>query len=129
MNPSDAASVPGSGPGPGTSPATVPGQPSPALTVLVSRHPGAIAWMRQVLDVPDAPVITHLDALAGLALGPGVRLAGVLPLRWAAAACAAGAEVWSLDVDVQEAQRGRELSVADLEAAGARLVRYQVVAR
>ncbi|EGJ09038.1 CRISPR-associated protein Csx16 [Rubrivivax benzoatilyticus] len=90
---------------------------------LVSRHPGAIDWMRTELAAPDARVLSHVGAQR---FESGDVVAGVLPLWLAARACGAGATALSLDLDLAPEQRGRELDAAELRAAGARLVRYEV---
>lgn len=94
---------------------------------LVSRHPGAIVWLKEHLPPPlsasDCVVVEHLDAHA---LGPGDVVAGVIPLAWAAEACARGARVWALDVRLAAHQRGRELEAEELTRTGARLVAYEV---
>jgi CRISPR-associated protein Csx16 len=92
-------------------------------TYLVSRHPAAIEWMRRELPAEDVVVLPHLAEQSFL---PGDRVAGVLPLRWAEAAWRAGAQVWSLDLDPSPHQRGRELGIDELAAAGARLTAYRV---
>lgn len=94
---------------------------------LVSRHPGAIVWLKQHLpprqSASDCIVVEHLDAHT---LGPGDVVAGVIPLAWAAEACARGARVWALDVRLAAHQRGRELEAEELVSSGARLVAYDV---
>ena len=75
---------------------------TPATIYIVSRHPGAIEWMRRTLAAPDA---VPLDHVAGRRFGPGDVVAGVLPLWLAARACADGARVFALDVDLAPGQR------------------------
>jgi CRISPR-associated protein Csx16 len=89
----------------------------------VSRHPGAREWaLRQGLRW-DAEA-THLEAAHAVAAGDIVY--GTLPCPLAAAVCAAGAQYWHLEVPLPQALRGQELSAQELEAAGARFVRYEV---
>jgi len=90
---------------------------------IVSRHPGAIEWLRRALATPTATVLDHVD---GQEFAPGDVVAGVLPLWLASKACAAGARVLSLDFSLSRSQRGRELDADELQAAGARLVPYRV---
>ena len=92
---------------------------------IISRHPGAIQWMQHVLGAADAQVLAHVD---GQGFAPGDVVAGVLPLWLAAKVCDSGATALSLDVDLAPAQRGKELTAAELKAAHARLVAYRVIA-
>jgi len=88
----------------------------------VSRHAEARAWALKTRLRWDAEV-THADPLA---VSAGDRVFGTLLCTLPAAACAAGAEYWHLEVPLADAQRGAELSADELDAAGARLVRYEV---
>lgn len=88
----------------------------------VSRHPGAQAWARRHGLHWDR-LCHHLDASEVQA---GDRVYGTLPYHLAAGVCAAGAEYWHLQLHLRELQRGVELSAAELDAAGARFVRYTV---
>jgi CRISPR-associated protein Csx16 len=92
-------------------------------TYIVTRHPGAIEWIRRRLGDVDAAVLHHVGDFS---FGPGDRVCGVLPLSLAAQICAVGAQAHVLTYEVPESLRGHELSVTTLEALGARLVRYEV---
>jgi CRISPR-associated protein Csx16 len=94
---------------------------APALWV-VTRHAGAAEWVQSRLGQP-VRVTPHLHADA---IEPGARYHGVFPLNLAATICRAGAECWAIAMDVPPALRGQELSAAQLDALGARLVRYEV---
>ena len=91
--------------------------------LIVTRHAGAVAWIRNAIGRADAPVASHLD---GVRFKPGDKVYGVLPLAWAANVCAAGAQAFVLTYDVPLCLRGRELDESELCALGARLVRYDV---
>ena len=95
----------------------------PGRILVVSRHQGAVEWIRAQLGGQKITVVAHLDD-ASFAAGDAV--CGVLPLVWAARICAAGAEALALTVDMPEPLRGCELTAADLRRLGARLVRFQV---
>ncbi|MFM2346144.1 MAG: hypothetical protein RL654_897 [Pseudomonadota bacterium] len=69
------------------------------------------------------PVVEHLHPHE---IQPGIRYHGVFPLNLAADLCRAGAQCWSLSVQLPPELRGRELDADQLEALGARLVRYQI---
>jgi hypothetical protein len=87
-------------------------------TVIVSRHPAAIEFIRRERpDLADAPVL----AQAGPEDVRAKRVFGNLPLALAALA----AEVWAIEFG-GEPPRGAEYSLAEMDAAGARLARYVV---
>lgn len=88
----------------------------------VSRHPGAIEWARRQNLTVDRWV-AHLDLAA---VQPGDIVAGTLPVHLAAAVCARGARYLHLSLALPAEWRGRELSAAELERAGARLDAYDV---
>lgn len=90
----------------------------------VTRHPGAQAWARQQGLCVDRWV-THLrtDDVAA-----GDTVAGTLPVHLAAAVCARGALYLHLRLNVPPEWRGRELSAAELVAAGASLEPFSVQA-
>lgn len=89
---------------------------------VVTRHPGAAEWVRRRLG-RAVQVVDHLHPHE---IRPGTRYHGVFPLNLAADICRAGAQCWAISVQLPLELRGQELSAAQLEALGARLVRYQV---
>lgn len=95
-------------------------------TYLVSRHPGALQWLRARLGPAGhhAVVLAHLPE--DFQAPPGSKVLGVLPLAWLERLQAQGAQPWVLDVSLPPELRGQELSAAQLDALGARLVRYGV---
>ena len=90
---------------------------------VVTRHAGAVDWIRHATGAVDLRLLRHLDAVD---FQRGDRVCGVLPLSWAARICAAGAEAHVLTYDTPEHLRGLELAADDLTRLGARLVRYDV---
>lgn len=89
-------------------------------TWLVSRHPGAFAWLaRRGYSVGRR--VAHLDPER---VRSGDVVIGTLPVPLVAAIVARGARYYHLTVPVPAQLRGRELSAADLERLGARLERY-----
>lgn len=88
----------------------------------VTRHPGAIEWA-QGRGLQIDRWVPHLN-LADVAAGDTV--AGTLPIHLAAAVCARGARYLHLRLHVPPGWRGRELSAADLDAAGACLEPFVV---
>lgn len=91
----------------------------------VSRHPGAIGWIRQQANMPWTidHFVDHLD-LAGVKAGDVVL--GTLPVHMASAICAIGAEYWHLSLDTAKNQRGQELTTEEIIRANACLVRYDI---
>ena len=94
-------------------------------TLLISRHPSAIAWVKSKLSV-DA-VLTHLtdDDLAKLT--PDHTVIGTLPIHLAASVCNTGARFIYLSLDTPPDLRGQELSVEQMDKLGARLENYKVI--
>lgn len=93
------------------------------MDYVVSRHPGALDWLRRRLHGRPFRVLAHLEP--GFRPAPGDRVYGVLPLTWVERIVRAGAEAWVLEAEVPAALRGHELSAAQLDALQARLVRYE----
>ena len=91
-------------------------------TYFVSRHKGAIAWLNQQRIA--AQMVSHLDATM---IEAGDEVLGTLPVQEVAVIVARGARYFHLEMTVPEAERGRELTVADMVRFGARLVEYRVV--
>jgi len=96
------------------------------MNYIVSRHPGAVDWMRRRMGGQPFEVFEHLEP--GFRPAPGERVCGVLPLTWVERIHRAGAECWVLEVELPAALRGKELSAEQLDALQARLVRYEVQA-
>ena len=89
-------------------------------TWLVTRHEGALHWMRAHGPSFDRHV-PHLDPAQ---VAPGDRVLGTLPVHLAAQVCARRAEYWHLMLELPEDARGRELGAQELTALGARLQRF-----
>lgn len=99
--------------------------------LLVSRHPAAIDWLWDRLDLAtlarhEVVQVEHLDAAHMSNLIHGDSVIGTLPIHMVARLCEKGVEYWHLELDVTERMRGRELTASDMEAGGARLMRYHV---
>lgn len=93
-------------------------------TLLISRHPSAIAWVKSKVMVDK--VLTHLtdDDLADLTADDTVI--GTLPIHLAAEVCEKGATFVYLSLDTPPELRGTELSIEQMDALGARLEGYHV---
>jgi CRISPR-associated protein Csx16 len=94
-------------------------------TWFISRHPGAVEWARR-----QAMQVDHWRAHVDIAaVRPGDTVAGTLPIQLAAQVCALGATYLHLSLDLPAHWRGRELSVEELQQAGARLDAFLVQAQ
>ena len=71
-------------------------------TWFVSRHPGALHWMRQHGPVFDRHV-PHLDPAQ---VQPGDTVIGTLPVNLAAQVCARGAAYWHLALEMPDRRAG-----------------------
>lgn len=87
--------------------------------VIVSRHPAGVEFARKHCPDKNAPVY---DAVTPDQVRGKIVL-GNVPLHLAAVA----AEVWAIEFPAAP-PRGQEYTLADMEAAGARIARYSVTA-
>ena len=94
-------------------------------TWFVSRHAGALQWMRQYGPAFDRHV-PHLD-LAQVRRGDTVI--GTLPVNLAAQVCVRGASYLHLSLAVPAELRGRELGMDELRDLGATLQPFVVCPR
>jgi CRISPR-associated protein Csx16 len=90
----------------------------------VGRHQAALEWAK-THGLAGARFVDHLDAGA---VAAGDVVVGTLPVHLAAEICGKGARFVFLAMDIPAAERGKELSAADMEKFGARLVEYRVSA-
>ena len=88
--------------------------------LIVSRHPAAVEWVRSIPEWAQAEVETADVSASALS---GREVAGPLPLHLIAQCT----RYWAIEF-VGPAPRGVEISVAEMIAAGARLVEYRVSA-
>lgn len=88
----------------------------------VSRHPGALEWMRQ----NRIPFDCHVPHLEMDSVCPGDEVIGSLPVNLAAEVCARGAAYRHLSLQLPAHDRGRELSARELGQYGAALIRYDI---
>ncbi|MDP5131954.1 MAG: CRISPR-associated protein Csx16 [Paraglaciecola sp.] len=92
-------------------------------TFFISRHPGAINWIKQQGITIDRWE-THLD-LADVKSGD--RVVGTLPIPMVAALNQKGATYLHLNVAVPASLRGQELSEETLDVLGATLQAFRVL--
>ena len=91
-------------------------------TWFVSRHPGAIEWMKKQ-NIHIDRWETHLDPER---VQTGDTVIGVLPLNIVATICEKGAKFYALTMLVKQEQRGVELDASELTEIGCKLCRYDV---
>lgn len=91
-------------------------------TYFVSRHPGALHWAdEEGIQVDE--LISHLDTAI---ITPGDQVIGSLPVNLAAEVCRRGGRYLNLSLELTPELRGRELSVEQMRACGARLEEYRI---
>ena len=81
-------------------------------SIIVSRHPSSIQWLRSQLSQVDLE-LTHLDTAV---LQPGDCVYGNLTIHLVAALNARGARYFHLQIDLPSELRGVELDDAQLAA-------------
>lgn len=88
------------------------------MIIIVTRHAGAIAWLQAKGFAGD--VVTHLT---GETIQPGNTYIGVLPIPIIQQILDVGSRFYLLVMpEVTLAQRDREMTPVEMDAAGARLV-------
>lgn len=90
-------------------------------TYFVTRHKGAVEWARA--RGIEAESIAHLDPET---IKPGDKVLGTLPVSVAAEVCRRGAHYFHLTLDMPPDARGRELTLNDMDAFGAKLEEFEV---
>jgi CRISPR-associated protein Csx16 len=91
-------------------------------TWLVTRHPGALAWLLE----QGFSDVRHVPHLVIEQVQPGDAVVGTLPVHLAAAACRRGARYLHLALDVPPHLRGVELDPVQMRACNARLEEYRI---
>ncbi len=92
---------------------------------LVSRHPGAVEWIRYQGIAVDHQV-QHLDVSL---VQDGDLVVGTLPIQLAAAVCQRGARYFHLSVQLPFELRGQELDSTTLNRLGAKLEEFAVMGK
>lgn len=93
-------------------------------TWLVTRHPGALAW----LQAQGFEQVVHVPHLEPALVKRGDTVVGTLPVHLAAAVCGQGARYLHLSLDIPPEARGQELDLEQMRRYGARLEQYRVEA-
>ncbi|MCQ3925411.1 MAG: CRISPR-associated protein Csx16 [Rhodocyclaceae bacterium] len=88
-----------------------------ATTWLITRHPGAVEWMRRCGIRSDVH-IPHLDIAK---VSRGDTVIGTLPVQLIAKICEREARYLHLSLNIPAEWRGKELSADELEKCAATL--------
>ncbi|MFV0476268.1 MAG: CRISPR-associated protein Csx16 [Parahaliea sp.] len=91
-------------------------------TYFISRHPGALEWMKRRGPAFDRHV-EHLDLDQ---IKAGDVLIGSLPVNLAAEVCARNAQYFNLSLQLPAHARGRELSVDELDSYEAKIEAFDI---
>ena len=94
-------------------------------TLLISRHPGAIDWVK-AQNIPIDKILNHLKDEELEALNSGDTVIGNLPLHNIAKLCSKNITYWHLELKVPPELRGHELTQQDMDTCEAKLVAYWV---
>jgi len=89
-------------------------------TYLISRHPGAIQWIKQQQIHYDSH-LSHLDLSI---IEEGDTIIGSLPVNIAEQICRKKAHYQHLSLELPENQRGQELTAAEMQQLGAKIQAY-----
>lgn len=101
-------------------------RPTPSgQTWFISRHSGAIDWIKQQPDWRIDHYVPHLDPET---ISPGDTVLGTLPVHIAAAICARGATFYFLQIPQEADKRGSEYSAEDMTRMGCTLNRFHIQA-
>lgn len=93
-------------------------------TFFISRHPGAIGWIKQQgIAIDRFESHLNLDDVA-----EGDTVVGTLPIPMVYALNQKGAHYLHLSVELPASLRGQELTEAQMQALGARLQPFRVQA-
>ncbi|MDO4776202.1 MAG: CRISPR-associated protein Csx16 [Cardiobacteriaceae bacterium] len=94
-------------------------------TWFISRHPGAIDWIKQQPGWHIDHIVSHLNPED---IQPGDTVLGTLPVHLAAAICARGAAFYFLQIPQKADKRGSEYSATDMTRMGVSLKRFHIQA-
>lgn len=93
------------------------------MIYFVSRHAGAIEWMKRQSGWQVDCFVPHLDIAA---INAGDAVLGTLPIYLAAQVCAKGAAFYFLQLPQVLELRGSEYSADEMETMGCSLKRFDV---
>lgn len=93
-------------------------------TYFVTRHPGAQEWAARH-GHQESVLVSHFDPAV---IQYGDTVLGTLPVHLAAEVCRRGAHYYHLSMEVPASLRGQEITAEVMEALGARLEEFLIVA-
>jgi CRISPR-associated protein Csx16 len=92
--------------------------------IIVSRHEGAVAWLREIKGV-TGKVIPHFDEKVEV---KGKKVYGTLPVHLIKQIIDREGEFYLINLpSVAFSQRGKELTPSEMEEAGAQLLKIKKV--
>lgn len=91
-------------------------------TFFISRHPGAVEWIKQQSIHIDRWV-SHLHTED---VNAGDTVIGTLPIHLAFEVCQRGARYLALEMSVPEHKRGQELNPEDLRGFSCKIEEYVI---
>ena len=92
-------------------------------TWFISRHQGAIDWIKQQPEWHIDRFVTHLDPQE---IRAGDIVLGTLPIHIAADICARGAAFYFLQLPQEAEKRGSEYTAQQMADMGCTLRRYHI---
>ena len=94
-------------------------------TLFISRHPGAIEWMKQQPIHVDR-WLTHLQIED---VKPNDVVIGILPIHLACQVCELGARFCALEINMPSEKRGVELQAHELNGMDCTIKEYVITRR
>ncbi|NLC35609.1 MAG: CRISPR-associated protein Csx16 [Alcaligenaceae bacterium] len=94
------------------------------MIYLITRHPGALEWLRKNINAQVVRNLDHLDDVNIIRQGDTVI--GTLPVNLVAEVCRRGARYLHLQINIPRELRGHELSAQQINELGGVLVEYIV---
>ena len=92
--------------------------------IFISRHPGAISWIKSQSDIKIDRFLTHMNDLSSLSSSDCVY--GTLPINKVAELTVKNIPYFHLSLDIPAHLRGKELFDATFEQCNPKLVQYTV---
>lgn len=96
--------------------------------IIVSRHAGAIRWLKEKKSLENSEIAEHFSAEDIQILAKGDKVYGTLPMPMVAEVLEQEAEFFLIVLPgVAFSQRGNELTPDEMEKAGAKLLRVNAI--
>jgi len=88
-------------------------------TVIITRHPGALKWLRK--HHPEYKEVEHIVHAKPEDIEGNIVI-GMLPIHMAVLA----KEYWNLSLNIPAEMRGKELTVSDMEKYNCKIEQYKI---